>query len=61
MKSETATAKGATMSKGDVKLWWDGRRNWAVELVAAVVGGWLIRLPSGMVVGPVAEGKSRLR
>ena len=49
------------MSKGDVKLWWDGRRNWAVELVAAVVGGWLIRLPSGMVVGPVAEGKSRLR
>ena len=43
------------------KLYFDGVRNWAVELVAAVNGGWLIRLPGGMVVGPVKAHPAILR
>jgi hypothetical protein len=42
-------------------LYWDGVRNWPVELVAKVNGGWIIRLPSGSIVGPVKEDPAVLR
>ena len=60
-RTTNQTVEGTAMKQGDMKLMFDGRRNWAVELVAKVAGGWLVRLPNGMTVGPVVEGAGMLR
>jgi hypothetical protein len=51
------------MHKGQMKLYWDetAKRNWMVELIEKVQGGWLVRLPSDVIVGPVKEGAASLR
>lgn len=46
---------------GELKLWFDGIRNHAVTLVARVKGGWLLRLPNNIVVGPVERAQGVLR
>ena len=49
------------MQVGDTKLWWDGESNQPVVLIAILPAGWLIRLSSGLLVGPVEESKHILR
>ena len=43
------------------KLWFDGKENHPVDLVKNVNGGWIIKLPNGMLVGPIKEDKAVLR
>jgi hypothetical protein len=43
------------------KLWFDGKENHPVQLVEKVGGGWIVRLPNGMLVGPVKEDPRTLR
>jgi hypothetical protein len=49
------------MKAGEKRLYWAFGRNLVVTLVEKVTGGWLIRLPSGMLVGPVEENAAVLR
>jgi hypothetical protein len=51
----------STMTAGEKRLYWAFGRNLVVTLIEKVQGGWLIRLPSGMLVGPVKEDVSVLR
>lgn len=43
------------------KLWFDGKENHPVELIVKVKGGWIVRLPNGILVGPVEESENVLR
>ena len=46
----------------NIKLWYNGKTNQPVTLVAELAnGGWIIRLANGMLVGPVALDPAILR